>query len=58
MAEQELQTTVDSIIPYVPAVCYIRLLNDMESRVVEGNNTSVLLHICSPTQDRSRADPI
>lgn len=55
MAEQELQTTVDSIVPYVPAVCYIRLLNDMETRVVEGINSSVLVYILH-SYSRQRAE--
>ena len=37
IAEQEDMTlTVDSVIPHIPGVCYMRLLNDVDSTVIDG----------------------
>lgn len=45
MAEQEEETTVDSLIPYIPGVCFIRIMKDLDSQVLEGKFFNKLMHV-------------
>ena len=36
LSEQDEPTSVDSLVPKIPGVCYIRLLKDLHPQVIDG----------------------
>ena len=42
LSEEDPPTSVDSLIPKVPGVCYIRLLKDLNPQVIQGRLTRLV----------------